>query len=90
MAGLKVLVPWQASQVALEAMCVAVLPLAVVPLWQLAQPVVMPTWSNAVAGFQAAVLWQLSQVLLAGMWVAILPVAIVPLWQLKQAPMTCV
>ena len=45
-AGLKAAAVWQVSQVAVVAMCVADLPLADLPLWQLAQPVVTPVWSN--------------------------------------------
>ena len=39
---------WQVSQLELVGICVAGLPLAVVPLWHLAQPVVMPVWFIAV------------------------------------------
>ena len=41
---------WQVSQAAVVTMCVAGLPLAVVPLWQVAQPDVMPVWSIRRAG----------------------------------------
>jgi hypothetical protein len=42
-------------------MCVLFFPVAVVPLWQLAQLVVIPAWSKPVAGVHAVVLWQLLQ-----------------------------
>jgi hypothetical protein len=80
---------WQASHVLLLAMCVAFFPVALVPLWQLAQFVVMPVWSNF-AGFHALGLWQSSHVLLLAMCPVFLPVAIVPLWHEKQLPTTCV
>ena len=55
------------------------MPVAVVPLWQVAHvPGAMPVWFM-VAGFQPAVLWQLSQVCVVRMWLADLPVARVPL-----------
>jgi hypothetical protein len=38
---------WQVSQAAVVATWVAGLPVAVLPLWQLAQPDVMPVWLNA-------------------------------------------
>jgi hypothetical protein len=38
---------WQVSQAAVVCTWFAGLPLAVVPLWQLAQPVVMPVWLKA-------------------------------------------
>jgi hypothetical protein len=41
---------------------VADLPVALLPLWQLAQFPVMPAWLN-VAGVQPVVLWQSSQTL---------------------------
>ncbi len=50
------------------AMWVAVLPVAVVPLWQPEQPLVTPVWSKRPV-LQVAVVWQLSQLLSAGMCV---------------------
>ncbi len=41
-AGFQAAVLWQLSQLLLVAMCVAVLPVALVPLWQLLQPLLMP------------------------------------------------
>ena len=62
------------------------LPVAVVPLWQVAQvPGAMPVWLK-VAGVQADVLWQVSQDAVVGMWVVGLPVAVVPLWQVEHVP----
>ncbi len=71
-------------------MWAAFLPVAVVPLWQEEQPLVMPAWSKVLAGSQAVVAWQTSQLLCEGMWPGGLPVAVVPLWQEKQLPCTCV
>jgi hypothetical protein len=65
-AGFHAATEWQDSQVLLLAMCVAFLPVAWVPLWQLTQFVVMPVWSNF-AGRQAFEVWQSSQVLLLAM-----------------------
>ena len=70
-------------------MWLAVLPGAVVPLWQLEQ--VPVTWVDRTwrAGAQAVDEWQLSQTLAGGArCVALLPVAVVPLWQLAQVPVT--
>ena len=69
------------SHEAVVGMCVAGLPVAVVPLWQVAQvPAAMPVWLK-VAGVQAVVVWQVSHEAVVGTWVAVLPVAVVPLWQ---------
>jgi hypothetical protein len=60
-------------------MCVAALPRALVPLWQVAQlPGATPAWLT-VAGVQAVVRWQLSHAAVVGTWVAALPRALVPL-----------
>jgi hypothetical protein len=69
---------WHTEQSAVVMMCVALLPVAVVPLWQVLQPLVIPVWLN-VAGFHAIVLWQVSHSAVVGTWVAVLPVAIAPL-----------
>jgi hypothetical protein len=67
-------------------MCVVGLPVADVPLWQVAQvPGATPVWLK-VAGVQAVVLWQVSQAAVVGMCVVGLPVADVPLWQVAQVP----
>ena len=77
-AGIQAVVRWQSSHVLLVERCVALLPVALVPLWQLKQVPVMPLWLK-VAGIQAVVRWQSSQVLLVERCVALLPVAFVPL-----------
>jgi len=69
-------------------MCVVDLPVAVVPLWQVAHvPGATPVWLK-VAGVQADVLWQLSHEAVVGRWVVGLPVAVVPLWQVEHVPGT--
>ena len=68
----------------------AVLPVALVPLWQLEQVValVKVLWS-ALAPVQVVLdLWQLSQLAVVDRWLAVLPVATVPLWQLEQPVLT--
>ena len=65
MVGFQPVTAWQLRQLTLAAtgMCTAVLPVALVPLWQLAQLVaaVNVAWS-ALAPFHATIdLWQLSQ-----------------------------
>lgn len=67
----------------------ALLPVALVPLWQPEQPVVMPACEK-VDGRQASVAWHEAQFCVVGMWLAGLPVADVPLWQAEQVPCTCV
>jgi hypothetical protein len=89
MAGCHVDVEWHASHVALERMCEAFLPVACVPLWQLAQFVVIPVWSKP-AGRHAMVLWHELHSEVVATWFAPLPVAIVPLWHDAQVPNTCV
>mgnify|MGYP006981531879 CR=1 FL=1 len=51
---------WQASQRLLETIWVWLLPLALVPLWQLTQLFVMPACVSS-AGVHAIVVWQSSQ-----------------------------
>jgi hypothetical protein len=41
-AGFQAPIVWQVSHTAAVGICVAGLPVAVVPLWQVAQPLVMP------------------------------------------------
>ena len=80
---------WQVAQLAVVATWVAGLPLACVPLWQLAQLVaaVKLLWSTR-APLQDDVWWQASQDCPAGTGIcdADLPVAREPLWQVAQAP----
>ena len=59
-------------------MCVAGLPVALVPLWQVTQPDVVVAWLN-VAGFQAVAWWQLSQGADLVIWAVGLAVAMLPL-----------
>jgi len=70
-------------------MCPVVgLPVALVPLWQVAQvPAAMPVWLN-VAGFHAVVRWQLSHCAEVVMCVADFTsmLANVPPWQLMHVP----
>ncbi len=60
-------------------MCVGGLPLALVPLWQLAQLPSTSAWSTRSTGLQVEVLWQASQALLVLTCCGFLPVAWVPL-----------
>jgi hypothetical protein len=55
-----------------------VLPLAIVPLWQLAQPVLMPVWFMVGAANDVVFLWQESQLNAVGICVAGLPFAVLP------------
>lgn len=83
---------WHESHLAvpmLTGMCVAGLPLAVLPLWQVSQ-VPVPTalaaeWANTTVNQLAVDLWQLSQPLTMVLWVVLLgrrcPGAYVPMWQ---------
>ena len=71
-----------------ELMCVADLPNATVPLWQLAQVPVTCAWSTSTAGLQLFVEWHLSQRLLLATCVPDLVCAVTPSWQLEQVPVT--
>ena len=72
---------WQVVQLAVVATWLAVLPVAVVPLWQLAQLVaaVNMLWSTLVPNHVIVDLWQVSQLAVVAKWLADLPVATVPL-----------
>jgi len=77
---------WQVVQLAVVLTWLALLPVALVPLWQLVQVVaeVNVLWS-ALAPVQIVVdLWQLSQLAVVDKWLFDLPLAMVPLWQLEQ------
>jgi hypothetical protein len=63
----------------------AFLPIAFVPLWQLAHVPIALTWEN-VAGDQAVGRWQSSQIFDVVKCAGVLPVAVVPLWQLEHEP----
>ncbi len=65
------------------AMCMGGLPVAVAPLWQLAQFPLTPEWSKRTS-LQLPVEWQASHALEVGTWVGCFPVACTPLWQLAQ------
>jgi hypothetical protein len=60
------------------------LPVAVEPLWQLAQPWVTPEWLNVAFANVVVLVWQVSQGCEVCMWFADLPVAVEPLWHLAQ------
>ena len=83
------MVVWHASQALVVVMCVAVLPVAVVPLWQEAQVPVTFAWLK-LAGVQALVVWQSEHCAVVAMWLLGLPAALVPLWQDEQVPVTWV
>lgn len=78
-AGVQPEVRWQSLQSAVVWRCVAGLPEAAVPLWQLAQVPMTSAWLTVLAGDQAVVVWQSAQLVLVAMCVADLPVAVVPL-----------
>ena len=65
-AGFHAVVLWHPSQACVVGTCVAFLPTAVEPLWQVAQlPGVTPACVK-VAGFHAVVLWHPSQACVVG------------------------
>ena len=68
----------------------ALLPVALVPLWQLVQVVaeVNVLWSALAPVHVVLDLWQLSQLAVVDRCDAVLPVAIVPLWQLEHPVLT--
>ena len=68
----------------------AVLPVALLPLWQLEQLValVKVLWSALAPVHVVLDLWQLSQLAVVARWLAVLPVAVVPLWQVEQPVLT--
>ena len=68
--------------------CVADLPSALVPLWQLEQVPSTALWLTVRTGDQAVLVWQSSQTEVVAMWLADLPVAVVPLWHETQVPVT--
>ncbi|RLA34221.1 MAG: hypothetical protein DRR15_09300 [Gammaproteobacteria bacterium] len=80
---------WQSSQTLVVCGCAGFLPVASVPLWQLAQLPLIFTWSKF-AGNHATVLWQSSQLLPLAICVGCLPVAVTPSWQEPQLPSTWV
>ena len=70
---------WHVSHAAVVATCVAFLPVAVVPLWQLAQVPVTPLWLNVTVLQLLVDLWHVSHAAVVVTCVAFLPVAVVPL-----------
>lgn len=80
---------WQFEQTLVVPGCMADLPVAVVPLWQLWQLPVTPVWLK-VAGNHAVVLWQLLHSAVVGTCVAGFPVAEALLWHEVHVPSTWV
>jgi hypothetical protein len=80
-------VVWQLSQELAVIMCPAVLPGAVVPLWQVPQDPWTAEWS-IFAGMNPCVLWQESQLIVDKIWFAGFPGALLPLWHALQEPLT--
>ena len=72
-------VVWHSEHSAVVWIWVAVLPCALVPLWQLEQVPSTLAWLTVRTGDQALEVWQSSQRLLVEICVADLPVALVPL-----------
>ena len=68
----------------------ALLPVALVPLWQLVQVVaeVKVLWSALAPSHLLLDLWQLSQAAVVPRWLLLLPLAMVPLWQVEQPVLT--
>jgi len=78
--GIQAVVWWQVSHESVVEICIELLPLAVVPLWQVAQvPGATLLWLTAVAGIQAVVRWQVSHEAAVAIWIELLPLAVVPL-----------
>src|SRR5581483_6772201 len=65
-----VVLRWQVSHGAVVAMWLAGLPVAVVPLWQEAQLLVMPLWSMRAPENVNVLLWQVSHGAVVTMWFA--------------------
>jgi len=89
LAGFQPLVLWQLTQLTLVGMCVATLPVAALPLWQLEQFVaaVNRLWSGLEPSQVLVDLWQFSQTVWP-LWMAVVgrPVApkLVLMWQLAH------
>lgn len=69
-------------------MCVAGFPVAVLPLWQLAQFAMIPVWFIRAPANVTVLLWQVSQGTLVTMWLGGFPIEATPLWQAAQPPVT--
>ena len=81
---------WQVSHAAAVTICAADLPVASLPLWQVAQPVAMDVLlCTSAPRNDDVLLWQVSQASAVGTCVAaFLPKAVVPLWQEAQPLVT--
>jgi hypothetical protein len=81
---------WQLEQLSEVMTWLDDLPVAVWPLWQLAQLVaaVNVVWLTLVPLQVLVDLWQLSQLDAVDKWLPDLPVATTPLWQLAQPDAT--
>jgi hypothetical protein len=73
------LVVWQASHCTVVTKWPDVLPVAVVPLWQVVHEPETEPWSKLI-DVQLLVVWQASQVLVLAMCPEGFPFALVPLW----------
>ena len=78
-AGFHAEVRWQASQACVVCTWLVGLPVALLPLWQVAhEPGAIPVWVKF-AGFHAEVRWQASQDCVVATCLVDLPVALLPL-----------
>src|SRR6266704_4849960 len=94
--AVKLLTAWQDSQAAavgrwLAGLATGVMPVKAWPLWQLAQPLLIPAWFIAVPekAVNLVAAWQVSQAAAVGRWLAglatgVTPVKAWPLWQVAQ------
>lgn len=80
-------VSWHRSQEVLVGRWPAGFPVAVLPLWQVAQPVETLGWRKSTFD-QLAALWHVAQSACTGMCEADLPCAIAPLWQVMHGSVT--
>ena len=71
---------WQASHGCDVVTCPAGFPVAVLPSWHEAQPVVTPSCVKLAPANVVVDLWQLSHGALVAIWPEDLPVAVLPLW----------
>ena len=81
---------WQVVQLALVETWLASWPVAICPLWQLAQLVaaVKLLWLTLVPAQVVVDLWQVSQLAVVETWLPDLVLAMVPLWQLAHPVLT--
>ena len=78
MEGIHALVRWQTLHSCVVGKCLASLPVAVLPLWQVEQPTVMPVCVND-EGIHAFVLWQVLHSCVVTKCLVGFPVAVLPL-----------